>query len=300
VVKTIELKAGPARVVLAPEVGGAVASFDWRGQPLLRPTSAAALALGTVRLFASYPLIPFSNRIANAVLRWNGSTYPLPRYMGNEPHAIHGNGWQRAWSVIASTPQRALLELNHDALGEHAGEWPFPYRARQTLELAPEQLTLTLEIINTGATAFPFGLGWHPFFPRNSATELQFSARGMWRTDATMMPIRLEPIAQPFDFHAPRAIAGTVLDNCFAEWQPPASLRWPDRGLCAEISADEACGHLVVYVPQGKEFMAIEPVTHMTDAFHRAAAGARGTGTRLLAPDEAFSCTMRISAGKTR
>ena len=237
---------------------------------------------------------------SNAVLRWNGLAYPLPRYMANEPHAIHGNGWQRAWSVIASTPQRALLELTHDALGERAREWPFPYRARQTMELAPEQLTATLQIINTGDTAFPFGLGWHPFFPRNSATELQFSARGIWQTDATTMPTRLDPVPPPFDFDAPRPIAGTVLDNCFAGWQPPASVRWPDRSLCTEITADEACGHLVVYVPQGKEFMAIEPVTHMTDAFHRAAAGEHGTGARLLAPGEAFSCTMHISAGKTR
>jgi galactose mutarotase-like enzyme len=41
--------------------------------------------------------------------------------------------------------------------------------------------------------------------------------------------------------------------------------------------------------------LAVEPVTHMPDAFNRATAGGRATGTRLLAPGDTFSCTMRIS-----
>ena len=68
------------------------------------------------------------------------------------------------------------------------------------------------------------------------------------------------------------------------------------RRLAAEIGADAACDHLVVYVPGGANFLAVEPVTHMTDAFNRADRGEPGTGTRVLAPGAHFSCTMRISA----
>jgi aldose 1-epimerase len=50
-----------------------------------------------------------------------------------------------------------------------------------------------------------------------------------------------------------------------------------------------------VYVPAGRDFLAVEPVTHMTDGFNRAARGEAGTGTRTLAAGAAFSCTMRIS-----
>ncbi|MDQ2962100.1 MAG: hypothetical protein M3R31_02905, partial [Pseudomonadota bacterium] len=73
------------------------------------------------------------------------------------------------------------------------------------------------------------------------------------------------------------------------------TLRWPDGGLSAAITGDEACDHLVVFIPAGGDFLAVEPVTHMTDAFNRAAAGQPDTGTRLLAPGTTFSCTMRIS-----
>ena len=140
--ETIELRAGPARVVLAPGIGGAIAAFDWNGEAILRPTRAGALVTDAVREFACYPLIPFSNRIAAASLRWDGQAYRLPRYLPGEPHAIHGNGWQRTWTVIERGSTRALLELVHDAAGERAREWPFPYRARHLFELAAETLTL--------------------------------------------------------------------------------------------------------------------------------------------------------------
>jgi aldose 1-epimerase len=291
----IELRAGPARLTLAPGVGGAIAAYEWSDKPVLRPTSGEALAAGDVRLFASYPLIPFSNRIADATLHWGDTAYPLQRYLPGESHAIHGNGWRRAWNVIEQTPARATLELVHDAAEDTAREWPFPYRAQQGFDLDEDALTQTLTISNTGGAPFPFGLGWHPFFPRNAATILGFVAGGVWQTDPTLLPTRLDPVPPAWDFSAPRPIAATTLDNCFAVWRPPATLRWPDRGVSAAISADAACHHLVVFIPPGRDFLAVEPVTHMTDAFNRAAAGQPDTGTRLLAPGATFSCTMRIS-----
>ncbi|HTS21971.1 MAG TPA: aldose 1-epimerase [Casimicrobiaceae bacterium] len=292
---TLELAAGPARVLLAPEVGGAIAAYEWNGAAVLRRAGPGALSRGDVRGLASYPLIPFSNRIAQATLRWRGAEYALARYLPGHPHAIHGNGWQRAWEVVERSARHAVLELAHDAAGPRALEWPFAYRARQSFELARDALALCLAIENTGKGAFPFGLGWHPFFPRSSATRLAFDATGVWRTDATQLPVRFEPVPAPWSFSAPRAIGATALDHCFAGWRPPARLRWPETGIAASIAADAACSYLFVYVPPGADYLAVEPVTHMTDAFNRADAGAAETGTRVLAPGESFSCTMRIS-----
>ncbi|OLC65303.1 MAG: hypothetical protein AUH79_07755, partial [Betaproteobacteria bacterium 13_1_40CM_4_64_4] len=235
-----------------------------------------------------------SNRIADATLRWDGKAYPLRRYLPGEPHAIHGNGWRRAWTVVERAPTRATLELVHDAAGDNASEWPFPYQARQSFDLAADALTLTMTILNTGDAPFPFGLGWHPFFPRDAATIFGFVASGVWQTDPTLLPTRLDPIPPEWNFGAPRPIAATKLDNCFTGWRPPATLCWPDRGLRAAISADAACQYLVVFIPPDCDYLAVEPVTHMTDAFNRAAAGRPDTGTRLLAPGATFSCTMQI------
>lgn len=295
---TLELRAGAARMILAPEIGGAIAAYEWNGEPLLRPTPEAALLAGDVRRFSSYPLLPFSNRIASARLHWNQAVYPLRRFLAEEPHAIHGNGWRRAWDIVEHTAARVILELVHTATGQSATEWPFAYRARQTFELATDAFALTLSIANTGEAMFPFGLGWHPFFPRNAVTALRFAADGVWHTDPTLLPTGLDPVPAVWDFETSRPIAATTLDNCFAGWQPPATIAWPDRRLSVAISADPACEHLVVFVPPDSDFLAVEPVTHMTNAFNLAAAGAPATGTRLLAPGDTFSCTMRISVSR--
>jgi aldose 1-epimerase len=291
----VELRAGASRATLAPELGGAVVRYEFNGEPILRPTTKATLASGDVLGVSSYPLVPFSNRIADATLHWKGETYRLPRYLPGQPHAIHGNGWRHAWKVVDQSPAAATVELVHSATGPSADEWPFAYRARQKFELAANDLSMTLVIVNAGEMPFPFGLGWHPFFPRNASTVLGFGAACVWQTDPTLLPARLDRVPPAWDFSVPRAVEATALDNCFAGWRAPATLRWPDRALAATVSADEPCSHLVVFIPPGRDYLAIEPVTHMTDAFNRAAAGERDTGTRVLAPGERFSCTMRIS-----
>jgi aldose 1-epimerase len=248
-----------------------------------------------VREFACYPLVPFSNRIADATLRWHRDTFALPRYLPAEPHAIHGNGWQRRWNIVEQNASRALLELVHDPVGEHAREWPFAFRARQEFTLVDRGLTLHLDISNTGDRTFPFGLGWHPYFPRSADMEIGFRAGGVWLTDATRLPTLHAAVSPAWDFTTPRRIGPTCMDNCFTGWRQPALVRWPSRALAVELTADVACDHLVVFVPEEQDFIAIEPVTHMTDAFNRAAIGHPDTGTRLLAPREGFSCTMRLS-----
>jgi aldose 1-epimerase len=292
--RLIELSAGPARAVVAPATGGALAALEFDGVPVLRPTSAEAVSAGSVRDFACYPLVPYSNRIAQATLQWDGVTHSLARNFGDHPHAIHGNGWQRAWRLVDHGPRHVELELDHAPIGTRAGEWPFAYRALQRYALGADALAVTLTLTNIDARSAPAGLGWHPYFPRDAQTTLQFSARGAWLTDDTRLPTAQLALAPAWDFAAPRVIGDTDLDNVFTEWHPPAGLRQPQAGLTVTVDADPACAFLVVYIPPGRDFLAVEPVTHMTDAFNRASFGETSTGTRRLEPGETFSCTMRL------
>ncbi|RYY94094.1 MAG: aldose 1-epimerase, partial [Comamonadaceae bacterium] len=84
----IELKAGRLRCEIVPELGGCIAGLWADDVPVLRSTPAAQLA--TSRLSGCYPLVPFSNRIGQASLVWQGTQHPLVRNNGDEPHAIHG------------------------------------------------------------------------------------------------------------------------------------------------------------------------------------------------------------------
>jgi aldose 1-epimerase len=86
----------------------------------------------------------------------------------------------------------------------------------------------------------------------------------------------------------------STLDNVFTGFTGVARLDDAQRNLAVTVEGDTSTTFLVVFIPPGRDFLALEPVTHMTDAFNRAARGESGTGTRMLPPGGAFSCTMRI------
>ena len=84
----IALRDGSAELVLAPQTGGAVVSWTRGADPIFRrpnvnPTGARDLA--------SYPLVPYSNRVANRRFSFAGTDYALPDLMMG--WAIHGAGW---------------------------------------------------------------------------------------------------------------------------------------------------------------------------------------------------------------
>ena len=297
---TIRLQAGGAVVEIAPSVGGAIASFTLAGVDVLRSTPADVRAEGNVRSFACYPLVPYSNRIANAHLAFDGSDHALARNFGDSPHSIHGIGWQRAWSVVSSSVSSVQLSLEHGAPGGDAAAWPWPFRARQTFSLAPTargaMLSARLAIENTGGRAFPFGLGWHPFFPKPPGTTLAFASGHVWHNDATQIPVRRTAVPDAWRFDPPRPLGDVELDHVFEPATGTATIRWPARGLDVSVEADRALDRRIVFVPAGRDYFALEPASHMTDAFNRAARGERGTGSRTLPPGAAFSCTMRLLA----
>ena len=143
---------------------------------------------------ACYPLVPYSNRIRAASLAFEGRRHALARnFGGDHPHSIHGVGWQSEWHVVQASARRATLELVHDARNDAARAWPWPFRAIQSIDLADDDeravLTMGLTIENIGAAHFPFGLGWHPFFPRDASTILAFDADQVWRNDDTQLPL---------------------------------------------------------------------------------------------------------------
>jgi aldose 1-epimerase len=157
-------------------------------------------------------------------------------------------------------------------------------------------LTVKLALVNTGAIPFPFGLGLHPYFPRTASTELDFDVDGVWENDATLLPIRCVGIPPEWRHELLAARREDTVDNVFTEWKGAATLTDPARPFDTGIAADRAAGFVVVYAPVARDFVAVEPVTHMTDAFNRAARGETGTGTRILAGGTGFSCTIRIFA----
>lgn len=294
----LALAAGDARVLLAPATGGAIASFTLGKHAVLRPTPPEARAAGIVGAHACFPLVPYSNRIAGATLRFGARVHPLAPNFGDSPNSIHGIGWQREWAVAAAGAADATLMLRHDPAKDGGGAWPFAFRARQAFSLdgsaRDASLVATLSIENTGDAAFPCGLGFHPFFPRTAATTLGFRARGVYDNDAMQLPVGHATVDAARRFDPARPVHDLTLDHVFSGWDGRATIAQPDAGLVVDLSAPPPASFLVAFVPPKQDFLAVEPVTHMTDAFNHAARGEPGTGALVLEPGATFSCTMRI------
>jgi aldose 1-epimerase len=268
-VATIELKAGDLALSLAPALGGAIAGFRSKDFSLMRPTPPEALSDGLVRLTSSYPLIPYSNRIAQGRFNHDGVEHQLTLNFGDHPHAIHGNAWQRPWQVLEQGSTHCALMLEHRPSGEGAKEWPFAYRAEQIFDLDEEGLTLTLTLENRDERSMPAGFGLHPFFPKHPDARLQFAASEVYQTGPGSLPADAIAVPAAWDYSSLREIGEPQLDNCFKGWNGKAWIDFEEAGIGLRIAADPVFGHLVVYVPPGRDFFAVEPVSHMNNAVNR-------------------------------
>lgn len=276
----LSLRAGGLAVDLAPDAGGSIARFALNGKgDLLRPASDAALASGTGKDTACYPLVPFSNRIANGRLAFGDEVIHLRANWPGVRHPMHGDGWARAWDVVRHDRQSAELAFVHEAGAGIAG-WPFRYRARQTFALDESGLTVGFSIENLEPRAVPAGLGLHPFFVRDADTELACKLSGVWRADAEVLPVQRVPLPPEWNFSRSRPVKGMGLDHCFDGWHGRATVTWPSRGLRLSLAATEAFRHLVIYVPDGQRYFCVEPVSHANGAVGQSplAAGATLAG----------------------
>ena len=262
----LSLRAGRLAVDLAPEAGGSIARFAVEGAgndagDLLRPASEAALGSGTGMDTACYPLVPYSNRIANGRLEFERAVFHLARNWPGIRHPMHGDGWRHPWQVLHHDRTRAELVYLHER-GAAGVDWPFRYRARQTFELDETSLTVGLSIENLEHRDVPAGLGLHPFFMRDADTELACHLADVWRTDSEVLPLQRVPVPPEWDFSASRRVDGTGLDHCFDGWNGEATITWGRGGLRLVLSATEAFRHLVIYVPHGQRYFCVEPVSH--------------------------------------
>jgi aldose 1-epimerase len=281
----IELKAGDYRLTLDPAHGGSVAAFSFGGLPLMRATCGPSI-LDT----ASFPLVPFSGRIAHG--RFTAGAHDVmlaPNLPGaDHPHTLHGFGWLTEWTAISHDNGHA--ELEHVYPG---GAWPWRYRAVQSFGLAPDGLTMRLTLQNLGDAPMPAGLGFHPYFPRTPDATYRGLHRGEWQNSPDCLPMTLKEKAQPADWWDGRPVGSRAVDTVYTGREGALSIQWPGRGLALEMTPSDNLGFTVVYVPEGKDFFCVEPVSHMADAVNRPGAD---TGLAWLAPAASISVQIMLRA----
>lgn len=286
--QSLTLSCGAMRCELAPALGGAIAGLWHNDIAVLRSTP--AVSLRSVRESASYPLVPFSNRIGLGQLLWAGIRYPLAHNVAPEPHAIHGVGWQRPWVVQQIEPDYAVLSLQH----EPDDGWPFAFHCTQSFRLGPDSLTLGLQATNRSKNAAPMGLGWHPYFVKRASAHLRFAAGGRWEMGPDKLPTVHQPLAG-----LDTDCAALDVDHCFDGWVDALHL----RDAVFETTVRSSLSHLVVFTNPQRDFVAIEPVSHVNNAIQlaeRLLCPVQALGVQILQSGESMGAHMGVVVAPVR
>src|SRR5688572_19631171 len=173
------LRAGSLELELRPSIGGAISNFSWvaedRRTPILRESHTP---LENVLDAASFPLVPFANRIRGGSFTFRGRQVLLSQNMAGDASPLHGQGWTGVWRAEAVSDCEASLAFGHEP-----GEWPWAYEAVQQFRLVADSLWLRLACRNRSDEPMPCGLGFHPYFPCGPETRIQTFIDEVWTVD---------------------------------------------------------------------------------------------------------------------
>lgn len=279
------------RLSLAPAVGGVVTAFSSRdgGVELqwMRETSVEALRREGAIQAACYPLVPFSNRIAQGCFSFEGHDVALPPDPLLPPHAIHGHGWRAAWDTAERSEASILLKYRHGP-----GNWPWDYEATQRFTLEDSGLRVEMTLSNLSDTTMPAGFGLHPHFPVTEEVQVKAKVTKAHLGDETLLPVAK---SRDHGAIAPLQAGDSLprgLDLCFEGWDGSAEIRWPEQGRGLRIVADGPLRHLVVFSPPGEDYFCVEPVSHCVNAVNLNPLDWGETGLVHLAPSAVLSASV--------
>lgn len=261
------------RLGLLPSAGGAVCAWRWQRADapadLWRPWDGRT---SRMQALASYPLLPWSNRIDGGGFEHAGRFHPLAPNTPDDPYPIHGDGWLQPWALAIEGPGRASMTLR----SERFDGSPYVYEARQTFTLVEGGMTQTLAVTNGGDLALPFGLGQHPWFARTPGCRLQARVQGVWLSRPDRMPTHYTGhFPEGWDLGAGVLPDSIVIDNGFGGWDGQARIEWPEHHLALHMRSEwvlpdgsQGQPDCLLYAPAAPAVFCFEPISHPINAAH--------------------------------
>ncbi len=242
------------------------------------------------RSAAGMHLFPWPSRIQYGRYSFGGKDYQLPVNEQPRQNAIHGLVQYGPFEVVDEFADATLarLTIRHRFAGVEG--YPFPFELDVTHEFTPDgRLTLAYVARNTGKSAMPLGLGWHPYFHLDEPVDtlqISFPAEAAYHLDNQMIPV-----AKDFMVETKSAfpLADRVLDLPYSVYKDggkaTTQLTSPAGGVTLNVWQETGEGKfnfVVIYTPPKRNRIAIEPMTCNVNAFNS------GEGLVTLEPGEGW------------
>jgi aldose 1-epimerase len=233
-------------------------------------------------------MAPWANRLDQDAFYANGKKYLLNPQLGNfrrDPNQrpIHGLlAISSAWKVVSVKADQKKAEVTsrlefwrHPDL---MAQFPFAHTLEMTYRLQGGELEVETALFNHAVAPMPVAVGYHPYF------QVQDAPRDQWKVhvaakEQLVISDLLIPTGEskPSLLADPVSLAETTLDDVFSGLVRDEKGRahfW-FQGVRQRVTVTFGPKYQIgiVYAPPGRDFICIEPMAAITNAFNLAQSG---------------------------
>lgn len=215
--------------------------------------------------YASSILFPFANRIKDGAYVYNGESYQLEANQKEENNALHGLIYNKSFKVVDTEINEsfALVKLEYIET-QYSKGFPYTYAIQLEYKFYKDELSLKVLIKNTDSKAFPYTLGWHPYFLSSdlNSSSLKFDSNKKLIIGERNITSGVEDIKSISVFD----LKDKQLDDCWILNSNEIQFVTPEYNLKMTSSSEN--NFLQVYTPPKENTIAIEPTTGVSDSFN--------------------------------
>ena len=282
--------AGALSATFLPDVGLTGVSLRYRGREhLALPGGLHALRTGST---LGLPLLaPWANRLGSRHYRAAGVDVDLAGLpLGTDTNGlpIHGllvgkPGWRldRRSAGGARAGFRASIDVDAPA-------FPYPHRIEVSVVAHDQSLALDTTVIPTGRQRVPVAFGWHPYLRLPGTPRSQWHLRLPSRTHLALDERGLPTGATQSAARENETIGRRTFDDLYLLGRQRRLALVADDDSSITLRCGPGYPYAQVWVPPGRPFAALEPMTAATNSL------VEGT-TPLVEPGDAFTARFSIA-----
>jgi galactose mutarotase-like enzyme len=288
----VVVTAGELAAAFLPDLGMTGVSLRCHGREhLALPGGLPALRAGAT---LGLPLLaPWANRLGSRRYQAAGVDVDLAGLrLGTDGNGlpIHGllvgrPGWRldRRWPRRGRAGFRAAIDVDAPA-------FPFPHRIEVSVGADDHQLTLDTTIIPTGHRRVPVAFGWHPYLRLPGTPRSRWHLRLPARTHRALDALGLPTGEARAEAREAERIGRRTFDDLYLLGRDRRLALVADDGTSITVRSGPGYPYAQVWVPPGRPFAALEPMTAATNSL------VAGTAP-LVEPGDAFTARFTISVG---
>ncbi|WP_430928732.1 aldose 1-epimerase [Polaribacter marinivivus] len=234
--------------------------------------------------YASSILFPFASRLEKGVYTFQNNTYQLHK---NDKgiNALHGLVYNKKFELldVKEHQDKCIATFKYYENNPPKG-FPYNYELLVSYTLYKGDFQITLLVNNLDSAAFPFTIGWHPYFNCNdfSKAYLHFKSSKKIVFDNNLITEAIKDFIINKKFY----LENKQLDDCFILNEQGVDFITSEYHI--KITSDALENYLQLYTPKNKPIIAIEPMTGISNSLNNE------IGLQVLEPNKTYSVNFRI------